>query len=527
MTQKIRFIFLPFLIIAISFIAGYTLLNWLLFIRFQVFNIKEDVLSFWLPFVLPWIPVLIWLRPKIKLLNLKRKNGDLPSLFMFIAAIAIAAPTIMAQQYLLTATGELATLEGIAHFDKQEKSKYIILQKHYIDKQHIGVYNTVGVSGKHNEYYDMHIYIVLPIRESIADTVNTNCFNWIGCKYYKHISNRLSSNQKEARFKDFANEKQQEFDEKNFESFVYLDKMGNTDDRDNFNKAVNKSNTFEDENSKIFLPVNEPFTERNGNKLAWIFGSFAIGATVWLIMILIAKFDELALKNFINGTGNEKSINSNEETKDLYRFFIPREGFFATPIIMYINIAIFMLMVFTGLGFISFKSEDLLAWGANYGPYTEDGQWWRLSTNIFLHGGAMHLLGNMYGLLFVGINLEPVLGKKKYVLSYFVTGIIASLISLWWHTTATVSVGASGAIFGLFGIFLVLMLTKVFPKQVNKAFLLSTFIFIGYNLIAGLAGGIDNAAHIGGLISGFIIGFFLSPSLKKEGALDEMEIAQK
>ena len=182
---------------------------------------------------------------------------------------------------------------------------------------------------------------------------------------------------------------------------------------------------------------------------------------------------------------------------------------------MDLNIMIFILMVFAGLGFMSFKAVDLLGWGANFKPLTTNGEWWRLLTNIFLHGGLMHLLANMYGLLFVGIFLEPRLGKIKYAAVYLATGVLASIASLWWHD-ATVSVGASGAIFGLYGVFLALLLTKVYPKEFNKAFLASTLIFIGYNLLMGLTGGIDNAAHIGGLISGFLIGLVLIPQLKQD-----------
>jgi membrane associated rhomboid family serine protease len=172
-------------------------------------------------------------------------------------------------------------------------------------------------------------------------------------------------------------------------------------------------------------------------------------------------------------------------------------------------------MVIAGLGLVSFKGIDLLHWGANYRPSIANGQWWRLLTSIFLHGGLMHLAANMLGLLFVGIFLEPLLGKTKYAAIYVGTGIIASATSIWWYT-ATISVGASGAIFGLYGLFLALMLLKVFPKDFSKIFLVSTSVFVGYNLLMGFAGGIDNAAHMGGLISGFIIGLFLSPSLKRE-----------
>src|SRR5690606_40764354 len=107
--------------------------------------------------------------------------------------------------------------------------------------------------------------------------------------------------------------------------------------------------------------------------------------------------------------------------------FIPKEGFYVTPIIINLNLLIYIIMVFAGLGLVSFKATDLLNWGANFRPLTTDGQCWRLLTSTFLHGGLMHILTNMNGLLFVVIFLEPLLDKKKYMLVYLTTGILASV----------------------------------------------------------------------------------------------------
>lgn len=136
------------------------------------------------------------------------------------------------------------------------------------------------------------------------------------------------------------------------------------------------------------------------------------------------------------------------------------------------------------------------------------GQFWRLLTSIFLHAGIIHLVANLYALLFVGAVLEKAIGKNKFLLAYIVTGVFASLSSLIFHDNI-VSVGASGAIFGLFGVLLALLHFKEFNVTdiSKKNLLLSVGLFIFYNIIYGFnKPGIDNAAHIGGLLSGFIIG---------------------
>jgi membrane associated rhomboid family serine protease len=510
-TLKLKLVYKPFILIAIILTAGYTFLNWLLFIKFHAFSVDEDIVNFWIPFALPWIPILIWLRPRIKLLNLKRKKGDLPGLYIFIAGFAMCAPIIVAQSYLETASGKLTRLEKISELQNHEPTKYYSLKNFYIDKANIGGQPVFDVSGKNNSEFNMNLYVVLPILNAAADTSSSNCVAWYGIKYHEQISNRLNQQEKQERFQSFANESQADFNQKNVNEFVYFDRIGNTNDHKGYNAAIKNDKKYSGSAATVLIPVNEPFEARNGNKLPWIFGAFAIGALAWLIMVLIPKLDEEALKNFESGTGKKET-----DVKGALSFFLPKEGFYYTPIIIDLNILIFIIMVFSGLGLMSFNANDLLAWGANFKPVTTDGQWWRLFTSIFLHGGLMHLLANMYALLFIGIFLEPQLGKTKYLLVYLFTGIVASLTSLWWHD-ATVSVGASGAIFGLYGVFLGLLVTKALPKAfANKAFLTSILIFVGYNLLMGLSAGIDNAAHIGGLLSGFIIGFILSQQIKQQ-----------
>lgn len=363
----------------------------------------------------------------------------------------------------------------------------------------------------------MNIFVVLPIFDKKSNTSNVICKYWLGVKYHNTISNRLEEQEKEEKYEKFLKESQDDFDRKNLNNFIYLEKVGNSDNGDGYKEALNKCTKFNSEGSTIFVSQNEPFENRNGNTLAWLIGSFIIGTIIWLIMILIPKFNETQLKRFQSGKPIE-----DKDLKEFIDFLKPKDGYFITPILIYSNILIYLAMVFAGLGFISFNGQDLLNWGANFRPSTIYGEWWRLLTNTFLHGGLMHLLSNMFGLLFVGTFVEPILGRTRYLIIYLVTGILASCASIWWYE-ATVSIGASGAIFGLYGLFLGLLLTKVFPPDFSKAFLITTLIFVGYNLLMGLTGGIDNAAHIGGLLSGFIIGIIISKSLKEEIENEETE----
>jgi rhomboid protease GluP len=203
-----------------------------------------------------------------------------------------------------------------------------------------------------------------------------------------------------------------------------------------------------------------------------------------------------------------------EQIKSFLSFFKPREGFFITPLLLDLNILIFILMALSGVDIIQPDNASLLNWGANFRPMTLEGEWWRLITNCFLHIGIFHLLMNMYALAFIGLLLEPYLGRTRFISAYLLSGITASIASLWWHDL-TISAGASGAIFGMYGVFLALLTTNFIEKTARKSLLTSIGIFVGYNLLNGLKGGIDNAAHIGGLLGGLIIGYSFIPGLKK------------
>jgi rhomboid protease GluP len=189
---------------------------------------------------------------------------------------------------------------------------------------------------------------------------------------------------------------------------------------------------------------------------------------------------------------------------------------YVTYAIIAINVLIFILMAINGAGIFEPDGLVHIKWGSNYSPLTLSGDWWRLITNVFIHFGIIHLAMNMYCLYMVGIYLEPMLGKAKYTTAYLCTGILASIVSLWWHKDPVISAGASGAIFGMYGLFLALLTTNLIPKAVRQPQLQSIGIFVAYNLFRGMKGGVDNSAHVGGLISGFIIGYIFVISIKKE-----------
>jgi len=507
---KLRLIFLPFLTIAICVIPGYTFLNWLIFIKFHIISLNEEFVNLWIPLLLSFIPGLIWMRSRIKLLRLRTRKSDLPFVYLMVACFAIGISTAVAQSWLQTASGKLTALRDINDIEKQPASKYYTLKNVYIDKARTSAKAILSTSGRRDEYLNMTLFFVSPIMSSAADTSRGSCVAWLGIKYHQQISNSLSEDVKKTMYRGFAEGSEANFEKRELASFAYLDRIGNSDDHRGFRSAIGESDRFSGSPDLVLVPIDGSFEARNGNKFAWIFGSFGIGAGIWLIMILIPGLDEDNVDRLQAGKNHKTA-----DGKDFFFLFLPREGYFITPIIVDLNLLIFIAMVFGGLGFLSFDSADLVRWGADYKPAVAGGQWWRLVTNIFVHGGFIHVLANSFGLIFGGLFLEPRMGRGRYAAVYLATGVIASITSLWWHD-ATVSIGASGAIFGLYGALLALILTKAYPKDFARAFLPGILIFVCYNLLMGLRGSIDNAAHLGGLVSGFAIGLLLSQRLKAQ-----------
>jgi membrane associated rhomboid family serine protease len=158
--------------------------------------------------------------------------------------------------------------------------------------------------------------------------------------------------------------------------------------------------------------------------------------------------------------------------------------------------------------------ESSIAWGANYGPRTLGGQWWRLVTHLFLHGGPFHLLMNMWVLWDVGRLMERLVGRTAMVMIYFLSGIAGGMASVAFHPTV-VSVGASGAVFGVIGALFGLLLHArgAVPPARLQELRGSLIAFVIFNLIFGLsAQGIDVAAHAGGAMAGLLAGLIVSPA---------------
>lgn len=206
-------------------------------------------------------------------------------------------------------------------------------------------------------------------------------------------------------------------------------------------------------------------------------------------------FTEKGLELFVKITNDINARNATDQKK------MDQVFSFKKPIITYILIAINFLVFFVPMLFGS--EEAVYNFGATFGPFIRMGQYYRLFTGAFIHAGIFHLLFNMYALWIIGSQLESFIGKTRYIFVYLFSILTASLLSIIMNGNVA-SVGASGAIFGLLGALLYFGYHyRVYLGGVIRSQIIPVIIA---NLALGfIMPGVDNAAHIGGLIGGFLI----------------------
>lgn len=178
-----------------------------------------------------------------------------------------------------------------------------------------------------------------------------------------------------------------------------------------------------------------------------------------------------------------------------------------TNILIAVNLLVFLISAWISKNIFDIDIYTLIIMGAKVNSLIDKGQVWRLITCAFLHGGLIHIFFNMYALKILGPEIEYVYGKVKYLVIYLLSAIAASIFS-YIFGPQSVSVGASGAIFGLFGAMLIFGIKH--RKQMGKAYMMNILQVIFVNVTIGISSSnIDNAAHFGGLIVGALIALLL------------------
>ena len=489
---------MPFILTLIVTLGSYAAFRWGFDIKLGLLPLKRDILEIWIPVVLAGLAVWAVMRRRFRALNLVASNGDHFAFFCVMTWISIFIPLVLSQTYISKVAYDLLHLESAREVSEYPLEKYFSLTSFAVSPSAGASYVTSRVTGRNSQHLTFYLYISCPFEE-------TNSV-WYGVVYKKRIGNLSSDEYKQSQYREFVDESFESFKDYSFQDAKYFVQLKPSDARDGYLRAIERIeaagfNPIQDVDEQIILvPVFESFEERLGNTFYWIFGSIGIGAAVFFIMVLIPPVDEKGLAAVKNSR-----LLDGQGTRAALEFLDPRGPTGGTAILMLLNILVFVIMIIGGTSIASPTPQDLLEWGGNRRSEILDGEYWRLLTAVFLHGGLMHLAMNIIGLFLAGMLLDKVLGRVKIVVSFVVCGLIGSLTSCFWHENV-VSVGASGAIYGLYGIIAVFRLFKIYPRESNYIVWFVLGAGAGMGLLFGMLGGIDNAAHIGGLIAGAFLG---------------------
>jgi membrane associated rhomboid family serine protease len=216
----------------------------------------------------------------------------------------------------------------------------------------------------------------------------------------------------------------------------------------------------------------------------------------------------------LNATASEGSGSASGATSARVKF-TPT----VTAALVGLNVLVYLAMGLSGVSWTEPSIEHAVRWGADFGPLTLSGEWWRVLTSTFVHFGIIHIAFNMWCLWSLGSSLELFMGRKAFAVTYVLSGLAASLTSIAWDPWR-VSAGASGAIFGIAGAFVSYLYFQKAPldKVQVRQKLKNLAIFIGYNLLFGARGNVDNSAHVGGLVAGLILGALAPAILRRVDA---------
>jgi hypothetical protein len=286
--EKIKLLFLPFILLSLSFVIVYAFLHWLLTINLGLLQgINEDMLDYWIPFLILWVivPLFMWKN----IIKLRFSDGFRSSklIYVLVAVFAVLAPTAIAVSYVRSATGKITRIATPEQFDTASMTKYYQIDSMYIDKDFSGLYWYYKIGGKYKAERTFYEFIAIPIMSSPSDTSGKEFGIWYGLAYEETIDNFLEENVKDSLFEVFRNRNMQHFMEADLNGVSYFDRIGTSTEREGLVEAAICTGLSGKSEPIILVPQYEVFESRNRLKLLWLFISYYLGAAVWLLLVLM------------------------------------------------------------------------------------------------------------------------------------------------------------------------------------------------------------------------------------------------
>lgn len=497
LSLKIRLIYLPFLLLCFSILAAFTLLRFLLSEHWHILNISSEMWDSYLPLIVIMFFVLRYLRPRMRILGLGSYNYG-AILYNLAAVIAISMPVYYAQQYVSTAPHRLYHLKSVNDIDTNNVQKYYTIDNYAFDDN--GAMSALSwVSGSFKKNIQYSILTATPFYDSIQPKFKVTY--WYAYPHDTVLHKSRNIKKTEEAITDFVTNVRNLHDVFKPRKYVYLEALRPSVEYHNYRFIIYEASPYSAQHKMvIFRPVYTPFSERSGHSLLYTGLSLLIGCFTFFWMIFFPSVRLSAYRRYMTGTDKKSG-----EIAQFFSYLIPgKNGLYVTPVLIWCCILL-QMMILMAHGIYALGPENMVLFGGNYLYGLVHGELWRLITYMFLHADMYHLFSNMLCLGIAGAALEPLIRSGAFLGAYFFTGFAAGIISAGAHIH-DVSAGASGAIFGLYGTMLGLLLVKYIPKRERWKYSGLLWLYAGSGLVLSFQGNVDAPAHIGGLITGLAFG---------------------
>ena len=501
---KLKKIFLPYVLMYVGLLLGYMALHWMMDSIHATERMSGVLfIDYWMVLIAPAIVAIAFMRKRMRLL----KTGAGYIYFVAIAYLLLQMPIQYAAEFIYQAPYKLHHVETVGEINPRKVERF-----YKIDHFKLLTNNTPSTMTRAMEDDLVTYSMLLPI--PMVDSIKRSRFYKLKVFYAQEYTLALPRKGLPPFYYEYRRQSFEDSATKDFDRFspgrdCYYERVDASSEKQIYVGLI--KHTYHVKGKPYLLkPVYEPFADRYKEPLRDMLLYFGIGTLGFLILILIPKVDVYAYKRITKDYYTDYEEDEDVvvvKSRGLAQFFIPqRDALTMTPILINLNIIYFVLLVLTGYSAwgLSVNGLDIFG-GFRYETVVQDGEYWRLLLGTFLHHDVVHLFSNMLFLAAAGVLLERVIGKWTFLLVYLSCAVVASVGSIFYNEHL-VSAGASGAVMGLYGVMLPMVLVGVLPK----AYLRVNIFIMVFELVTGVimntGGDVDVAAHVSGYLFGAAIG---------------------
>lgn len=497
--QKTIRIYLPFLLVSLTTIIGYSYFRWYFDIRNDFLKIDVVYLDYVLPIIISILVMLLFCKPGIKLLEpfvLKEDDDESDEIqtnnysigLLYIGIFTIGISTILAQSYLFESAKKLHRIETVNEIKSTRNFDYYKIKNYSISKDNGSNYFMISYNSSGHKKIEAINFIVAPLIDSTKQYEPTNNKYWAANNYLIRLP-------KSEKIEDYLTESKIQnkwywrfYISSKSADYNYFNIVSKSSDRKKYLKIIDRLQKVKSQDSPIILtPVIENWVKNPDEKFALTLNTFIVGNIIFIILLILTEFkkkESTASKDFNHGLNT----------------IVKRFGV-SLPIYG-IATFVYILMLFRGASFSDIMPETIIKWGAARQTEVLEGEYWRLLTSIFISNGFMQLSFLITIAAVVFSYIKKYMRNITILILFIIFGVVGNLLEIMNYKMLIVT----GTYYSILGMYIVALAILLFKKSDNKSLDLATIFNGGLFFIAFMTfNEISWIAHLTVAISAFMI----------------------